>query len=156
MYCVYGISRAAYWSRLIGRGARVGCRYELYCIARALGTSCTTVHCEATLEQIAQMNRAGGTCSAAGARSTDGAEGAESAAGGAGAGAGPEGEAAAAGEGRYEAWILKELPQRYERPNDRNRWERPLFVVPRPDPRARAQGRGGGGRRWVGGGGVAR
>ena len=43
--------------------------------------------------------------------------------------------AAVTGEGghsRYDATALEELPARYERPNDRNRWERPLFVI-RPD-----------------------
>ena len=32
----------------------------------------------------------------------------------------------------YEERHIRELPMRYERPNDRNRWERPLFVV-RPE-----------------------
>lgn len=33
-----------------------GFRYELYCIARALGTTCSTVHCDASPEQIAEFN----------------------------------------------------------------------------------------------------
>ncbi|KAJ1482999.1 chromatin associated protein KTI12 [Baffinella frigidus] len=78
-----------------------GFRYELYCMARALGTSCTTIHCDATVEQLCTFNQE------------------------AGRGGGEAG-------GRYEDWILEELPRRFERPNDRNRWERPLFVV-RPE-----------------------
>jgi protein KTI12 len=70
-----------------------GFRYELYCIARALGTTCCTVHCDATPEQILKLNDK---------------------------------------EKRYNPAILTDLPNRFERPNDRNRWERPLFVV-RPE-----------------------
>lgn len=73
-----------------------GFRYELFCIARAVGTTMCTIHCDATVEQIAGFN---------------------------------------AGTGAYGESILAELPQRFERPNDRNRWERPLFVV-RPEDEA--------------------
>eukprot|EP00960_Hanusia_phi_P075653 768452-Hanusia_phi.AAC.8 len=70
-----------------------GYRYELFCIARAVGTTMCTIHCDATTDEIVRFN---------------------------------------AGTRAYNESILAELPQRFERPNDRNRWERPLFVV-RPE-----------------------
>jgi hypothetical protein len=42
------------------------------------------------------------------------------------------------GDSGYDAAALEELPSRYERPNDRNRWERPLFVLQPEDDDAAA------------------
>jgi tRNA uridine 5-carbamoylmethylation protein Kti12 len=33
------------------------------------------------------------------------------------------------GDSKYQESQIVELPMRFERPNDRNRWERPLFEV---------------------------
>jgi hypothetical protein len=68
------------------------------------------VHVDASLDQIRSFNAAA-TAAASG-----------------------EGAASSSGGG-YDAGILEELPSRFERPNDRNRWERPLFVL-RPDDEA--------------------
>ena len=60
------------------------------------GTTCCTLHVDASVEQIQKFYA-----------STGGSSG-------------------------YDATAIEELPARYERPNDRNRWERPLFVL-RPE-----------------------
>lgn len=62
-----------------------GYRYELFCIARAVGTTMCTIHCDASQEQIEEFNRTSGA---------------------------------------YDERHIRELPTRFERPNDRNRWER--------------------------------
>ena len=62
-----------------------GYRYELYCIARAVGTTMCTIHCDASQEQIEEFNRTSGA---------------------------------------YDERHIRELPGRFVRPNDRNRWER--------------------------------
>jgi hypothetical protein len=41
----------------------------------------------------------------------------------------PANSDASSGGRRYSDQILEELPMRFEMPNDRNKWERPLFVV---------------------------
>ncbi|CAG8809397.1 10094_t:CDS:2, partial [Gigaspora rosea] len=74
-----------------------GYRYQLYCIARAVGTPHCVIYCGTPIEIAREWN------------SNRGEEG-------------------------YEATIFDELVSRFEEPDDRNRWDSPLFTVLYDDP----------------------
>ncbi|CAG8606052.1 2446_t:CDS:2, partial [Acaulospora colombiana] len=69
-----------------------GFRYQLYCIARAIGTPHCVVYCGTPVDAARKWN----------------------------SGRGEEG---------YETSLFDELVSRFEEPDDRNRWDSPLFTV---------------------------
>ncbi|CAI2191956.1 16017_t:CDS:2, partial [Funneliformis geosporum] len=69
-----------------------GFRYQLYCIARAVGTPHCVVYCGIPVEVAREWNSK---------RSVDG----------------------------YDATVFDELVSRFEEPDDRNRWDSPLYTV---------------------------
>ena len=75
------------------REAKLPCRYELWCIARAAGTRYCVVHCEVPNDTAQQWNTA---------RPEDAA---------------------------YSQNIFADLVSRFERPDSRNRWDKPLFTI---------------------------
>ena len=98
-----------------------GYRYELWCLARQAGTRFCVVHCETPVEEARERNAA---------RRDRG--------GGVGGGTSPEtattgknaGDAAAPSEwGGYDGAIFDDLVFRFERPDGKNRWDAPLFVL---------------------------
>ncbi|CAG8583035.1 702_t:CDS:2 [Ambispora gerdemannii] len=76
-----------------------GFRYQLYCVARAVGTPHCVVYCGTPVEKARTWNSSR-----------------------------PEGEE------RYEESVFDDLVSRFEEPNDRNRWDSPLFTVIYDDP----------------------
>ncbi|CAG8735327.1 33144_t:CDS:2, partial [Racocetra persica] len=74
-----------------------GYRYQLYCIARAVGTPHCVVYCGTPIEIAREWN-------------------------------------SSRGEEGYDATIFDELVSRFEEPDDRNRWDSPLFTVLYDDP----------------------
>ncbi|KAF0410779.1 chromatin associated protein KTI12 [Gigaspora margarita] len=74
-----------------------GYRYQLYCIARAVGTPHCVIYCGTPIEIAREWNFN-------------------------------------RGEEGYEATIFDELVSRFEEPDDRNRWDSPLFTVLYDDP----------------------
>jgi len=99
------------------------CMDQLYCIARALGTTMCTVHCDASLEQVKNLETSPhrhmrplfflqscfsriSACDISWEQIGD------------------FNKCSSA----YEERHIVDLPMRYERPNDRNRWERCVCV----------------------------
>ena len=111
-----------------------GYRYELWCIARQAGTRFCVVHCETPVEEARMRNAA--------RRDRGG-----------GVGGGDEATAAAtknetssstsadAEWGGYDAAIFDDLVFRFERPDGKNRWDAPLFVL-KPSERVESRGAG--------------
>jgi len=111
-----------------------GYRYELWCIARQAGTRFCVVHCETPVEEARMRNAA--------RRDRGG-----------GVGGGEEATAAAtknetssstsadAEWGGYDAAIFDDLVFRFERPDGKNRWDAPLFVL-KPSERVESRGAG--------------
>jgi protein KTI12 len=101
-----------------------GYRYELWCIARQAGTRFCVVHCETPVEEARMRNAA--------RRDRGG-----------GVGGGEEATFPAATKnfstssstsadaewGGYDAAIFDDLVFRFERPDGKNRWDAPLFVL---------------------------
>ncbi|CAG8475452.1 5167_t:CDS:2 [Paraglomus occultum] len=69
-----------------------GFRYQLYCVARAVGTPHCVVYCGVSIDTAREWN------------TKRGAEG-------------------------YGSTVFNELVSRFEEPDDRNRWDSPLFTV---------------------------
>jgi hypothetical protein len=100
-----------------------GYRYELWCIARQAGTRFCVVHCETPVEEArmrnaARRDRGGGvgggeeaTFPAATKNETSSSTSADAEWGG------------------YDAAIFDDLVFRFERPDGKNRWDAPLFVL---------------------------
>lgn len=69
------------------------CRYELWCLARAVGTKYCVVHCDIPLQISAQWNAAREPLNA------------------------------------YTQVVFDDLASRFERPDSRNRWDKPLYTI---------------------------
>ena len=97
-----------------------GYRYELWCLARQAGTRFCVVHCEIPVEEARKRNTArrdrGGGVGGDTAPDTATGKNAE--------------DAAASNEwGGYDDSIFDDLVFRFERPDGKNRWDAPLFVL---------------------------
>ena len=140
-----------------------GYRYELWCIARQAGTRFCVVHCETPVDACRKRNSArrdrGGDVGGAGETATRKTRNASSES--------PRVSAASSSTstndfheewGGYDAAVFDDLVFRFERPDGKNRWDAPLFVLkPTPEElgaddergkrrRGRRSARGGG---WV-------
>jgi protein KTI12 len=112
-----------------------GYRYELWCIARQAGTRFCVVHCETPVDACRKRNSArrdrGGDVGGAGETATRNVS-SES----------PRVSAASSSNstndfheewGGYDAAVFDDLVFRFERPDGKNRWDAPLFVL-KPTP----------------------
>ena len=99
-------------------GAHARGRYELWCIARSAGLRYCVVHCDCSAAAAAACNAASGEDGPAGARAS-----------------------------RWPAEVMTDLCARFERPDARNRWDKPLFTL-----HTGAELPGGGGTGAAGGG----
>ena len=122
-----------------------GYRYELWCIARQAGTRFCVVHCETPVDACRKRNSArrdrGGDVGGAGETATRNAS-SES----------PRVSAASSSTstndfheewGGYDAAVFDDLVFRFERPDGKNRWDAPLFVLkPTPEELGAADERG--------------
>ncbi|PLN85825.1 chromatin associated protein KTI12 [Aspergillus taichungensis] len=131
--------------RLLGRDSIVildgmnyikGYRYQLWCEAKALGTSCCVVHVgtpidqciannEARLQRKEQQSKSDGEKESA--RQTETAHGSND-------DTQKQEDQANQDEDPYPAALLNNLIFRYEEPSTHSRWDKPLFTVPWSDP----------------------
>ena len=108
-----------------------GYRYELWCLARQAGTRFCVVHCETPVDACRKRNSArrdrGGDVGGAGETATRNVS-SES----------PRVSAASSSNstndfheewGGYDAAVFDDLVFRFERPDGKNRWDAPLFVL---------------------------
>ncbi|KAL5364982.1 chromatin associated protein KTI12 [Aspergillus floccosus] len=114
--------------RLLGRDSFVildgmnyikGYRYQLWCEAKALGTTCCVVHVGTPVDQCVANNEARLRCQTAattGTNNTDTTTAEET-----------------DSEDPYPPDLLNNLIFRYEEPSTASRWDKPLFTVPWSD-----------------------
>eukprot|EP00729_Bicosta_minor_P005057 gene5057-10197_t len=103
-----------------------GYRYELYCIAKSLQTPSCVLHMATSDKVAAEWNAARTTGES---RHDDGTVADGGTVAGGGSGGGGAGGAPASTAVGYTPELFAALVQRFEMPDSRSRWDKPLFVV---------------------------
>ncbi|KAJ5692719.1 hypothetical protein N7462_002142 [Penicillium macrosclerotiorum] len=105
-----------------------GWRYQLWCEAKAAGTTCCVVHIGTPVDQCIANNNARLQQAEKKGSNPDEAQEASSV-----EKAQTESESSSADEEPYSSELLNNLIFRYEEPSTHSRWDKPLFTVPWSD-----------------------